>query len=394
MTENHRQFVAKSQPRYHAHLDHEVISLFNEDKTPWLQQSQSNVRVVSFPFTFETPGLAEGVLVEIDGYVPEVGDVLFEIWIERIEAWDETAKADFFLRKPIPFRASNHTYADGDIVQPRAKTGFSYVGHIAAGISGATEPEWPTEGDVEDGTINWGNTPLITTDGSWAALTETDGDQAVLADGSLWFSSSGAGTTGSTEPDWTTAPIYDDDTVEDGDITWIRERPYVGAWEAVHRYSMVDTGSAGLSNPVVLPTEPAGFAYGVDQFLDTHGTTGGVEPEFHTNTNPTLDGDITWTRDDNTAYDGFFKGILGDPVDMTNEDSDNGNSPQLGIYTRSDNDSLLSAMSTVLPCRLADPPELYVVVTDNGNVPTSGSDPGASEGSARLVMVVGTPLES
>ncbi len=40
-----------------------------------------------FSFTFDTPGLTEGVPI---GYTPAVGDVLIDAWFEVVEAWDGT----------------------------------------------------------------------------------------------------------------------------------------------------------------------------------------------------------------------------------------------------------------------------------------------------------------
>lgn len=42
--------------------------------------------VRAFPFAFDTPGLADGAAL----YTPTAGDILFDAWVEVVEAWDGT----------------------------------------------------------------------------------------------------------------------------------------------------------------------------------------------------------------------------------------------------------------------------------------------------------------
>jgi hypothetical protein len=49
--------------------------------------------VRAFPFAFDTPGILTGAAV----YTPTIGDILLDVWIENVTAWDGTAAfGDFF----------------------------------------------------------------------------------------------------------------------------------------------------------------------------------------------------------------------------------------------------------------------------------------------------------
>jgi hypothetical protein len=63
--------------------------------------SANNVRVLKFPFTYDTPNLLTGATV----YVPTVGDILLDAWLEIDAAWDGTTP----LGDVGNFAAETHT---------------------------------------------------------------------------------------------------------------------------------------------------------------------------------------------------------------------------------------------------------------------------------------------
>ncbi len=98
---------------------------------------------------------------------------------------------------PVGTWVSGQSYITGSVVVPTNFGAFLYKNNGAAGVSGNSEPTWPTTvgGTVVDGTITW--TAFATQTITWQA-TATD-------------------TSGSTEPTW---PTTLGGTVVDGEITW------------------------------------------------------------------------------------------------------------------------------------------------------------------------------
>jgi len=85
------------------------------------------------------------------------------------------------------------------------------------GTSGSTEPEWPTAPDetVTDGGVKWTISGNV-----WKAdqLYKRDEIIVPIVNNGHYYQCTGKGTSGSTEPEWPTAPGV---TVTDGAVTWI-----------------------------------------------------------------------------------------------------------------------------------------------------------------------------
>lgn len=205
------------------------------------------------------------------------------------------------LVKP-PWEAE-HLYTDGDIVEPTTPNGDFYRAAIAGvtGTTGGTEPSWGSFASVSstislaDNTITWGTrNPLVTADGLWAAghaFSNGTADHFIIANGRAWRALSG-GTTGSTEPDWASAPNWDDH-VTDNDFEWRNEGP-CAVWSADATYHL----RPGDQYLWALPTNPSavGTMSGTysGSLSDTTAMSGPTEPP-------------TWPTDSTAIEDNTFQ---------------------------------------------------------------------------------------
>ncbi len=98
---------------------------------------------------------------------------------------------------PVGTWVSGQSYINGSVVVPTNFGAFLYKNNGAPGVSGNSEPTWPTTagGTVVDGTVTW--TAFETQTITWQATA--------------------TGISGSTEPTW---PTTLGGTVVDGEITW------------------------------------------------------------------------------------------------------------------------------------------------------------------------------
>lgn len=175
-------------------------------------------------------------------------------------------------------------------------------------VTGIEEPTWSTDGStaVNDGTadrpIVW--TPRNLWAGAWQAAHPFDAGTYVFGGGFAWESDGGSGgNTGSTEPDWASAPNQGA-TIIDGDITWDNAGP-AAVWSANSRRSFrVDT-PAPASNYGQFNTISSTAVAGVDyvfsgQPTGLFGTTGATEPDWASAVSGDgsvwIDSDVMWTE--------------------------------------------------------------------------------------------------
>jgi len=115
---------------------------------------------------------------------------------------------DFLFGTPDSWAAATQ-YNTNDIRIPTTANGYYYE-CITPGISGSTEPTWPTNvgGTVTDNNVE-----------TWAgSTTYTEGDIRIpTSPNGYTYECTTAGTSGSSEPTWPTNP---GDTVTDGDVVW------------------------------------------------------------------------------------------------------------------------------------------------------------------------------
>lgn len=114
----------------------------------------------------------------------------------------------FWLAVDAPSAWSSSTlYAPGDYVtNDGGKWYLCTVGGTSAGSGGPTG----TDSSITDNTVTWKYISVT----AWAGLTDYIVDDHVSATGPLYYKCVKAGTSGKSEPQWTTT------TVPDGDITW------------------------------------------------------------------------------------------------------------------------------------------------------------------------------
>lgn len=214
---------------------------------------------------------------------------------------------------PLPWEA-NHEYVMPSFngvpryVLPVPPNGHYYSGSACQGTTGAVEPDWTDAPSAfNDGTMHWYRFhTLLTTDGAWTAVTPVAGGGSyVIADGSVWFAPDG--TTAADEPDWTTAPNYED-TVLDGTATWTRSYDFNGTWQANHTYRLndpdFDTGRLSI-----LPTTPDGSFMQTPTAPDpglssSPGTSGADQPTWPTDGTSVFDIGILW-HDEGDEGDAF-----------------------------------------------------------------------------------------
>ncbi len=123
----------------------------------------------------------------------------------------------------------------------------------AYATTGPTEPVWANH--VDDGDAQWNEYTLS----SWTGLTGSASPKRVIGDGSV-FLVTGNGSTGLTEPDWTTAPNWHD-TLLDGTVTWQRQGPAT-TWAALTKvYVGIAPSRDQQFSPFVVPTTPNGKIY-------------------------------------------------------------------------------------------------------------------------------------
>lgn len=176
-----------------------------------------------------------------------------------------------------------------------------FIPSIIAGVSGSTEPNWSTasgaggQWTVNDGsTLQWTNSES----GNWVIINWTAHETVmegnyVIGDGYLFGGvSQNYITTGSTQPNWSTA-LTPGDTIQDGEVQWINQGP-VTTWAANTRY-VLPTFSGFIA---VIPTTPNGYFYTLGiQSSATTASSGNSEPDWSTiaagGSNP-YDGDLQW----------------------------------------------------------------------------------------------------
>lgn len=167
------------------------------------------------------------------------------------------------------------------------------LSQFARGTTGDSEPDWSTDGsEVIEGLLEWVAVPY---EGDWSADTAYTAGHTVTANGSIW-QTPGGGTSGSVEPDWSSADLGE--TVVDNDITWYNGGP-VSTWQPNHVYSiMLTADSLTAYNPHVLPTAPGAWAFRMVKVDLIEGTSGDTEPDWPVPGGFAIDGDLLWDFDD------------------------------------------------------------------------------------------------
>lgn len=161
-----------------------------------------------------------------------------------------------------PWSAST-AYALNDLIRPAGNNKYYYI-VTTAGTSGTTQPTWSTSEMVTDGTVTW--TPVKIPDAWSASTTYAINDQVrPIANNGYYYTARTAGTSGTTEPTWSGKG-----TVTDGTVTWVPVQ-------------------MGICNKY------------------TNGTLGDVQSDYIAYS-PTLDRTITLDTTYNTAFNKFLFG--------------------------------------------------------------------------------------
>jgi len=146
------------------------------------------------------------------------------------------------------------------------------------GLTGTDEPEWVLDGSpFGDGELVWGAytaAPFIAA--GWQA--DHLFEQCVIVADGIVFIGSG-GTSGSEEPDWSTAPDYND-TVVDNEITWQHQGP-VSVWSAETEFRFnIKQDNSDYYSDWVLPTVDNGNAFSLISINRRYVSAGETEPEW------------------------------------------------------------------------------------------------------------------
>ncbi len=114
-----------------------------------------------------------------------------------------------------PAWSASTPYAINDLIRPAGNNAYYYIA-TTAGTSGTTQPTWSTSGTITDGTVTW--TPSRIPD-AWSASTAYTVDAVIrpTVNNGYYYTARTAGTSGAAEP--TTWP--NKGRVTDGTVTWV-----------------------------------------------------------------------------------------------------------------------------------------------------------------------------
>lgn len=188
----------------------------------------------------------------------------------RMEVVRDSAAGTYRIKSWIvacdPIWKASTAYTTYDQVRPTVNTGYYYTA-ATAGTSGATEPNWSSlnaDGTVTDNTVKWTPIPIPPVWSASATYAISAQVRPAVNNG-YYYTAWTAGTSGATEPAWSASGA-----VTDGTVTWV---------------------------PVAMPV--------CNKY--TNGSLGNVQSDY-TVTSPTLDRTITLDATYNAAFNKFLFG--------------------------------------------------------------------------------------
>ena len=203
-------------------------------------------------------------------------------------AWDggagdvDVLMVDPVMDDPDPWEANvfynTSSYAFGSAIIENGRVWFAFT---AKGTTGVIEQVLPDPGQV-DGNVTYGEAKkLFNGDGVWQPNATVENDDYVIANGKLWRSN--GGTTGATEPDWTSSDYdnsvyWSEGDASDGIVDW-QPNLTVNRTEENAGYMRFSTLPGKIYEIILLNNLPR---------------SGSVKPVFDINEQIYLDNEVAW----------------------------------------------------------------------------------------------------